>query len=223
MSTHRVKILSADFVTTAVSAEGYPKQHGFEVAFVGRSNVGKSSMINALCQRRKLVRVSNEPGRTRTLNFFQVALEDEKGAHREVRFCDLPGYGFAKASKSERRQWHEMIEIYLHNRESLCAVVNIIDAEIGPTIDDLQMFPWLIEAGRRVIIAATKIDRIPKHRRIPRVKEMEQIIGFANEWVIGTSATNKIGIEDLWHKIFEACDLAAYSNQHIEKNSLSRR
>ena len=102
------RVLSADFVTTATEPKGYPTSPAPEVAFVGRSNVGKSSMINKLAMRKKLVRVSHTPGRTRTLNFFDVTLA-HKGGTRIVRLCDLPGYGFAKASKTDRADWQQMI------------------------------------------------------------------------------------------------------------------
>ena len=118
-----IKLIDARFVITAVEPKGYPTGHSAEVAFVGRSNVGKSSMINALTGRKKLVRVSNTPGRTRTLNFFDVELE-RGGVRHRVRLADLPGYGFAKASKAERAQWEKMITTYLEKRHHLEAVVS---------------------------------------------------------------------------------------------------
>ena len=139
-----IKIIDARFVTTAVEPKGYPTGHAAEVAFVGRSNVGKSSMINALTGRKKLVRVSNTPGRTRTLNFFDVELERD-GVRHAVRLADLPGYGFAKASKTERAQWETMITTYLEKRHRLEAVVSIIDAEVGPTPDDIHTLDYLQE------------------------------------------------------------------------------
>ncbi|HYO72232.1 MAG TPA: ribosome biogenesis GTP-binding protein YihA/YsxC, partial [Archangium sp.] len=127
-----IKILDARFITTAVEPKGYPTSPAPEVAFVGRSNVGKSSMINALAGRRKLVRVSNTPGRTRALNVFDVDVERGTKRHT-VRFADLPGYGFAKVSKTERAEWQKMITSYLEKRRDLKIVVSIIDAEVGPT------------------------------------------------------------------------------------------
>ena len=118
-----MRVVDARFVTTAVAPEGYPRGDLPEVAFVGRSNVGKSSMINTLAGRKKLVRVSNTPGRTRTLNFFEVDLELAPGQRTRVRFADLPGYGYAKVSKAERESWEEMITSYLEGRPALKAVV----------------------------------------------------------------------------------------------------
>ena len=205
MDGHPVTILSAEFVTTAVAPVGWPAPKGPEVAFAGRSNVGKSSMINALARRKKLVRVSNTPGRTRTLNFFEVALEDEVGSRRELTLCDLPGYGFAKASKAERAHWRTMIENYIHGREGLCLVVCIVDANVGPTEDDLRVIPWMLSAGRRVLVAATKMDRVPKHRRLPRTREIERALTLAEGDVIGVSATQGLNLDAVWRRILQAC------------------
>src|SRR5689334_7900573 len=113
-----IRVLDARFFTTATEPRQYPKPAFPEVAFAGRSNVGKSSMINTLCGRRKLVRVSNTPGRTRTLNFFDVDLEVDK-KKKTLRLCDLPGYGYAKASKGDRDDWRHMISTYLEARSVL--------------------------------------------------------------------------------------------------------
>jgi GTP-binding protein len=200
-----MKILSAEFVTSAVSAEGWPKPERLEIAFAGRSNVGKSSMINALCERRKLVRVSNTPGRTRLLNFFDVELETEARARYALRLCDLPGYGFAKVSRSERREWREMIDQYVAKRESLCAVVCIVDANVGPTQEDADVVDWMRASGRNAIVAATKIDKLPKHRRIPRTHEIEKLLRMPEGQVIGVSPTERMNLEALWEKILAYC------------------
>ncbi|MFL5343261.1 MAG: ribosome biogenesis GTP-binding protein YihA/YsxC [Hyalangium sp.] len=195
-----IKLIDAQFVVTAVELKGLPTDHAAEVAFVGRSNVGKSSMINALTGRKKLVRVSNTPGRTRTLNFFDVELERDGVRHR-VRLADLPGYGFAKASKTERAQWEKMITSYLENRHRLEIVVSIIDAEVGPTPEDLLTLDYLQSKSRRILVVATKIDRLPKARRKPRLQALAQQLSLPREAVIQFSSTDKIGVDEVWEAL----------------------
>lgn len=195
-----IKIIDARFVITAVEPKGYPAGHAAEVAFVGRSNVGKSSMINALTGRKKLVRVSNTPGRTRTLNFFDVELE-RKDVRHVVRLADLPGYGFAKASKAERVQWEKMITTYLEKRHHLEAVVSIIDAEVGPTPEDHLTLDYLQDKKRRVLVVVTKIDRIPKARRKPRIQALAQELKLPLEAVLPFSSTEKLGVDEVWEAL----------------------
>ncbi len=197
-----IRVLDAVFVTTATQKNQYPREPIPEVAFVGRSNVGKSSMINALTNRKKLVRVSHTPGRTRALNFFDATLE-HKGGKRVIRLCDLPGYGFAKVSKSERAAWQEMITEYLHERHTLKVVVSIIDAEIGPTPDDLQMLDFLQDAPPRILVAATKIDRLGKSYRKPRVIELTKKLELPEGTVVGFSALEAIGHTEVWGRVLD--------------------
>jgi len=194
-----IKILDARFLTTAVEPKGYPTSLAPEIAFVGRSNVGKSSMINALTGRKKLVRVSNTPGRTRTLNFFDVDVERDGKPHL-VRFCDLPGYGFAKVSKSERAEWQSMITTYLEKRRDLKVVVSIIDAEVGPTPDDFQTLDYL-QNYRRILVVATKIDRMPKAKRKPRLAALAEQLSLPREAVLSFSATEKLGLDEVWEAL----------------------
>lgn len=195
-----IKILSAEFVTTATQLEDYPRHDLPEVAFVGRSNVGKSSMINTLAHRKKLVRVSNTPGRTKTLNFFDVVLE-HRAKKRTIRLCDLPGYGFAKVPKSERLVWDRMIDTYLGNRHTLKVVVTIIDGEIGPTPDDLEMLDFLQDKPPRILVVATKLDRISKSARKPRLLEIQKKLELPANSLLGFSANEDIGHEDVWRTL----------------------
>ena len=197
-----IKVLDAVFVTSATKDGQYPREPIPEVAFVGRSNVGKSSMINALTKRKKLVRVSHTPGRTRTLNFFDVTLEN-KGRKRVVRLCDLPGYGFAKVSKTERASWKTMISAYLNERHTLKVIVSIIDAEIGPTADDMQMLDFLQDAPPRILVAATKMDRLGKSYRKPRIEALAKQLEVPVETVVGFSAFEDIGHIDVWGRLLE--------------------
>lgn len=192
-----IKVTEAQFLITAVEPKGYPPPNRPEIAFVGRSNVGKSSMINALTGRKKLVRVSNTPGRTKTLNFFDVDLAQGSRAHL-LRLADLPGYGFAKASKGERAAWDKMISTYLEKRDALKVVVSIIDAEVGPTPDDIQMLDFLQDKAPRVLVVATKIDRLPKAKQKPRRIALANQLELPLEAVVLFSATERHGVDETW-------------------------
>jgi len=195
-----IRVKDASFVTTATKEDQWPRGLLPEVAFCGRSNVGKSSMINALCGRRKLVRVSNTPGRTRTLNFFEVLIERGQKDHR-VRLCDLPGYGFAKASKADRAQWRGMIEEYLKGRNDLKVVVVIVDAEIGPTEDDQAMIDFVASLRPRILVVATKLDRLNKAARKPKVEQIRKLLELPEGAVQGFSATENLGVEAVWESL----------------------
>ena len=198
-----IRVLDARFLTTAVEEGGWPPADTPEIAFVGRSNVGKSSMINALTGRRKLVRVSNTPGRTRTLNFFDVVLERGE-ARRTVRLADLPGYGFAKVSKTERLGWDRMITGYLQHRTALRGVVAIVDAEVGATDDDVRTLAYLVSSGRRVLVAATKIDRLGKAHRKPQLAATAERLSVPRDTVLGFSAPEKLGVAEVWESLWAA-------------------
>ncbi len=195
-----IKILDARFLTTSVSPENYPDNAIPEIAFVGRSNVGKSSMINALAGRRKLVRASKTPGRTRTINFFEVDLQSD-GVTEHVRIIDLPGYGFARVGRAERARWNQMIEKYLERRESLKIIVTIVDAEIGPTPADQQMLDYLSELKPRVLVVATKIDRLAKNRRKLKLTEIAKTLRLTLDRVVMFSAVEGTGVEEVWEAL----------------------
>jgi GTP-binding protein len=199
-----IRVLDARFLTTATNLEQCPKPSLPEIAFAGRSNVGKSSMINTLCGRKKLVRVSNTPGRTRTLNFFDVDLEVDKKRKRTFRLCDLPGYGYAKASKSERHQWQAMISDYLTKRSALVAVVAIVDAEVGPLDSDRALLGFLSEAPAGVLVAATKLDRVPTSKRAGRLSVVTQGLDVPAEAVVGFSAVERLGVDAVWDRLVGA-------------------
>jgi GTP-binding protein len=198
-----IRVLDARFLTTATNLKQCPKPSLPEIAFAGRSNVGKSSMINTLCGRRKLVRVSNTPGRTRTLNFFDVDLEVDK-RKRTLRLCDLPGYGYAKASKAERDAWQTMISDYLTQRPVLVAVVAIVDGEVGPLDSDRQLLGFLSEARAGVLVAATKLDRVPRSKRAGQLTKVTQGLEVPAEAVVGFSAVERVGVEAVWDRLVGA-------------------
>jgi GTP-binding protein len=197
-----VQVVSAEFVKTSTRPAEWPRSATPELAFVGRSNVGKSSMLNALARSKKLARVSATPGRTRALQFFDVAYRPSPAARpRHVRFCDLPGYGYAKVSREERDRWAAMIEDYLRDREVLRAVVLIVDARHPPPESDHDALAFLRASGRRVIVAATKIDKLPKTRRGAALRTTEEELGLARGEAVPFSAVEGTGTEALWARI----------------------
>lgn len=197
-----VQVVSADFAKTATRPDEWPRGPAPEVAFVGRSNVGKSSMLNALTRRKGLARVSATPGRTRALQFFDVAVRPTPAARpRAIRFCDLPGYGFAKVSKAERDRWAAMIEDYLRERDVLRAVVLIVDARHPPAESDHEALAFLAEGGRRVIVAATKTDKLARTRVGAALRAAEADLGLARGEVVPFSAMEGTGADALWARI----------------------
>jgi GTP-binding protein len=199
-----VKVLSAEFLRTATRREEWPAGSLPEVAFVGRSNVGKSSMLNALARRARLARVSGTPGRTRALQFFEVGVERSPAARPlALRFCDLPGYGYAKASRLERDRWARMIEDYLRVRDGLGAVVLIVDGRHPPAESDRDALSFLEQAGRRVVVAATKLDKLARSRRAAAVREIERGLGLEPGSVVPFSAVEGTGTDALWARLLE--------------------
>src|SRR5512144_2219896 len=197
-----LQVVTAEFAKTATRPGEWPRGPTPEVAFVGRSNVGKSSMLNALARRKGLARVSNTPGRTRALQFFEVSYRPTPAARpRAVRFCDLPGYGYAKVSKAERDRWAAMIEDYLRERDVLRAVVLIVDARHDPAESDHDALAFLRATGRDVVVAATKIDKLPKTRRGAALRAVEQTLGLARGSVVPFSAIEGTGTDALWARV----------------------
>lgn len=186
-----MKITSAEFVKSAVWPDQYPPGTMPEIAFVGRSNVGKSSLINALVERRNLAKTSNTPGRTQLINFFSI--------NEKVFFVDLPGYGFAKVSKSVKKDWGEMLESYLKERLNLACVVFILDIRRKPNEDDLSLRTWLDQYRIPYIFALTKIDKLSNNQMLNQKRLIEKDFGGStrNKSVL-FSAKDKRGKEELW-------------------------
>ncbi|MCM3002678.1 ribosome biogenesis GTP-binding protein YihA/YsxC [Priestia koreensis] len=181
-----MKINHSEIVISAVRPEQYPEGGLPEFALAGRSNVGKSSFINKMLGRKGLARISSKPGKTQTLNFYDL---DQK-----LMFVDVPGYGFAKVSKKEREAWGKMIETYLTDREPLKAVVQIVDLRHPPSKDDIMMYDFLKHYEIPVILIATKADKIPKgkwqkHMKIVysalQVEEGDKVVLFSSETGLG--------------------------------------
>ena len=191
-----MKILSARIVATAAGPEGYPAGGLPEVAFLGRSNVGKSSLLNRLAARKQLARTSRTPGKTRLLHFFRV---ERPG--RELLLVDLPGYGYAKASKSEKARWQGLIEEYLERREALRAAVLLQDLRRDPTEDETLLLRWLFEREIPSLVAITKIDKLKPAERAARLRVLGESLPVQADWVVPTSARTGAGIEELWRLI----------------------
>ncbi len=193
---------NASFVLSSFSAAQWPAADRPEVAFVGRSNVGKSSCLNTLLGRSDMARVSKTPGRTQSINFFDL---EHQG--RELRFADLPGYGFAKAPKRVKKDWDRMIGEYLRDRASLALVVVLVDIRREPTVLDRQMIGWLEEAERTGLLVITKSDKVSKNQRLNRQSKLCQGLDVPREATVLFSSVNRDGRGRLWSRIVEACDL----------------
>jgi GTP-binding protein len=192
-----VKILAAELLTSAAGPEGFPAHDLPEVAVIGRSNVGKSSLINRITARRSLARTSGTPGKTRLLNFFRVARPEG-----ELVLVDLPGYGYAKVSKGERRAWQALIERYLEKRENLRLALLLQDVRRDPGPDEIDLLPWLAARGVPVLGVATKVDRLSARERAARLRALADA-GLPLDW-LPTSARTGAGVEELWTAIDRA-------------------
>jgi GTP-binding protein len=194
-ATKEVRISEAAFTAGAQKREQIPAPNGPEIAFAGRSNVGKSSLLNMMLARKGLARTSRTPGCTRQINFFDVAVA---GGPKLV-FVDLPGYGYAKVSKAESRDWKQLLESYLQERSTLEAVVILVDARRGIEVEEQGLVDFLrLREGLPVFIAVTKLDKLSKSEQKPRLKAIERQAGVK---VVGTSAETGAGREELWAQV----------------------
>lgn len=188
------KIKHLDMIMSAVAPSQYPIEGLPEIALAGRSNVGKSSLINSLLGRKKFARTSQNPGKTRTINFYQV--------NNEFLLVDLPGYGYAKISKSERESWGKIMEKYLKSRDELCAIFLLVDIRHEPKNDDKIMYDWIKHFGYKCVVIATKADKISKgaiqkHTSIIRKKlELQK-----EDSILAVSSLNKNGVEQIWQTV----------------------
>lgn len=188
-----MKVKSAEFIKSAVKPEHYPPAGPPEVAFAGRSNVGKSSLINTLVNRKTLVKTSSTPGRTQLLNFFDI--------NGKAVFVDLPGYGWAKVPVRIKKQWGPMVEKYLSTRETLKAVLLILDIRRSPGHEEINLINWLLENAIPVILVLTKADKLAKNRRIKQVNAISGALGLSPESLICFSAKSRQGLDLVWAAI----------------------
>lgn len=191
-----MKVKNAELDRVAVKPDQYPCDGLPEIAFAGRSNVGKSSLFNTLVNRKKLARVSQSPGKTRTINFYVI--------NDRFRIVDLPRYGYAKVSKSVSQQWGPMIEKYLASRSELVKVVQLVDSRHEPSKQDVQMYEWLKYYGMDGIVVATKSDKISRNELAKNIALIRKTLKMAPEdKVIAVSSLKKTGYEELWEILEE--------------------
>lgn len=191
-----MKVTQAEIVISAVQQSQYPEDKLPEIVLLGRSNVGKSSFINTLIQRKGLARTSSQPGKTQTMNFYKI--------NDAFYFVDMPGYGYAKVSKKEREKWGVMIEEYLQKRENMVLVLLLVDSRHEPTEDDRLMYDWLTYYGLDPVIIATKADKISKVRQKKAVDNIFNTLRPRKRSdVILFSAATKMGKDEAWKVIEE--------------------
>lgn len=192
-----MKVVSADFVKSAFTEEQWPHAPLPEVAFMGRSNVGKSSLINSLLGVKGLARTSSTPGRTQALNFFLI--------NKRFHFVDLPGYGYARVPQAIRRSWGEIVTTYLAKRSNLVLSIHVVDSRHEPTQLDLQLREWLSAQARSHLLVATKADKLSQNELRKNLGRAQKVLGASGPGeVVAYSAVNGTGRERIWHAIEEA-------------------
>lgn len=186
-----MKVTNAEIVISAVSQKQYPNDQLSEIALAGRSNVGKSSFINKLINRKNLARTSSSPGKTQTLNFYKI--------NDAFYFVDVPGYGYAKVSKKERKKWGQMMEEYFQTRDTLKAAVLITDVRHEPPSTDVQMYDFLKHFELPVLVVATKLDKVPKNKRAQYIKRTKETLEMEPEdEIIPFSSETGEGKDEAW-------------------------
>lgn len=194
-----MKIKKSSFVISAVKQEQYPDDQLPEIAMAGRSNVGKSSLINMLINRRGLAKTSSTPGKTQLVNFYDI--------DGLFRFVDLPGYGYAKVSKEQKKSWGKIIETYLKNRKNLIEVIQLVDIRHKPSQEDKNMYKWICEFGFNGIVVATKADKLSNNQLQKHLKVIRKELNMAPDAVLipisSTSRKNKYEVWDMFNELFE--------------------
>jgi GTP-binding protein len=194
---------ATQFLLSAMAPEHFPTSTTPEIAFLGRSNVGKSSLLNALVGE-KAAKVSSTPGRTRSINFFALGEEGQVGRHKLV-FADLPGYGYAKISKSISETWPDFIDPYLADREQLKLCVCLVDSNIPAQQSDQQLIDWLQHQGRAFVVVGTKVDKQSGNERTKKLAALKRDLGIDD--LLFLSSKTGYGLKDLWARIEDAAGL----------------
>lgn len=199
----KIIVTKSDYVASAVNKSQYPEEILPEVAFIGRSNVGKSSLINSLCNRHNLAHISQTPGKTQTINFYRVNLKTD-GNLTPLHLVDLPGYGYAKTSKTNRRVWAKFIEEYLLTSQNLKFVCQLVDLRHPPMDSDKKFFAWLVEKKLPVLIIATKSDKLSKTEQKKNLAVIEKSFGIEELPILPYSSKTNSGRADLLQTIWDA-------------------
>jgi len=193
-----MKITAAEFIKSATKPSEYPAGNFPEVAIAGKSNVGKSSLINALVNRKNLAKTSSRPGRTQVINFFRV--------NDKISLVDLPGYGYAQVPLRVRKTWKPMVESYLQTRQEIRLVILILDARRGTSPDDMALVDWLDYHHISSLIVMTKADKLSPFERAKQKKDLAEIPLLGGKYILFFSAVTGEGKEELWRQVLKACD-----------------
>ena len=193
-----MKVIEAEFVASAFSPRDFPPAGIPEIVFAGRSNVGKSSLINRLVEKRNLARTSSTPGKTQSINFYRV--------NRSLHFVDLPGYGYAKVPKSVGRHWKKLVEAYFGSRPGIVLVLHLVDARLRLTPLDQELAQWLCHLGFPTMVVATKADKLSGNERSSQLRALSS--SFEGVPVLLSSAVTGIGCKEIWKRV-------ADTTQHV--------
>jgi len=199
-----MRVADARFMLSATGPKdgvGWPTEGPPEVAFIGRSNVGKSTLLSSLMGRKGLVRISADPGRTRLINFFELTLFDDANVPHPIRLVDLPGYGYAKVSKEEKKTFRPIVQRFLEDRTALCAAVLLVDLRRGAEIEETELAHFMRDHGRRVVLVGTKADKLPKHERKPAAEKLAKQLEHR---VLVVSGETGAGLPELWKRLLVA-------------------
>lgn len=205
-----MKIKKSEFITSAVKVDQYPEERLPEIAMAGRSNVGKSSLINMLINRRNLARTSSTPGKTQLVNFYEI--------DNQFRLVDLPGYGYARVSKEIKKTWGGIIETYLKERKGLLEVILLVDLRHKPTTQDIEMYQWIKKFGFNGIVVATKHDKIKKSQLSKHISIIRKELKMGKEDVlITTSTSTRKGKYEMWEIINELFEVNDYEIKFVKQ------
>lgn len=203
----KVVITQGKYLTSAVKKEQYPEVQRKEFVFIGRSNVGKSSLINSLTRVHQLARVSSQPGKTQTINFYEIGAKlGDNPERKDFYLVDLPGYGYAKTGAKRRKIWSQFINEYLLSSETLQFVCQLIDIRHEPMASDIEMFRWLVEHNLPVLVVATKADKVSRNGVAKSIAQIKNALGVPELDVLPYSSVKNTGREELLQVIGESLD-----------------